>query len=122
MKNIKLIHFLLIFISTLSFGQQKEDKTCSKHVVMSAKMNFEDDLKNNSLVIYLKGGIVSSVTNGDKKFEKLYAIRYHDFGCMMPKESNYYENYNHHVFSYLKEKYGNDCLNSINKSAFGRKS
>jgi len=116
MKNIKILYLLLVFISAFSFGQQRG---CTKHLAISAKMNFDESLKNNSFVIYLKGGIVSVITNEDRKFEKSYAVKYRDFGCVMPEDPTYYENYNRYVFNYLKEKYGSDCMNLINKNAFG---
>ena len=119
MKNIKLICFITILIYSFSYSQQKEQLGCTKHLAISAKMNFEESLKTNSLIIYLRGGIVSAITNEDKKFEKLYGIKYHDFGCVLPENLTYYESYNHFVFNYLKEKFGNDWKKSINKNAFG---
>lgn len=106
-------------MSSYSYSQQKEQRGCTKHLVISAKMNFENDLKNNSMVIHLKGGIVSVISKDDLKFEKLYGIKYHDFGCVMPENFTYYESYNHYVFNYLKEKYGNDWKKLVNKNAFG---
>lgn len=122
MKTIKLICLLFFFLSASAFSQENEQQGCTKHMAISAKMNFEKDLKNERIVIYVRGGIVAAITEADRKFEKEYAIQYRDFGCLTPGNPSYYENYNHHVFSYLKEKHGNDCVNLINKSAFGRKS
>jgi len=121
MKKIKLIYFLAIFISALGIGQEKDQRGCTKHLVISAKMNFEDDLKNKSIVLYLKGGIVSVITKNDREFEKSYGIKYHDFGCVLPEDFTYYEIYNHYVFQYLTEKYGNDWKELMNKNAFGWK-
>lgn len=119
MKKIKLIYFIIILISSFSYSQQNKQRGCTKHIVISAKMNFEESLKSNSLIIYLRGGIVSVITNDDRKFEKLYGIKYYDFGCVPPDDLTYYESYNCFVFDYLKEKYGNDWKKSINKNAFG---
>lgn len=119
MKNLKLIYLLSILFSIATFGQQEQSESCTKNLVISAKMNFEEDLKNNSMVIYLKGGIVSVITKDDQKFEKLYSIKYHDFGCVMPENFTYYESYNHNVFNYLKEKHGNEWKKTVNKNAFG---
>ncbi|WP_296150110.1 hypothetical protein [uncultured Flavobacterium sp.] len=121
MKKIKLVYFMIILVSSFSYSQQKQQRGCTKHLVISAKMNFEEDLKNNSMVIYLKGGIVSVITKEDQKFEKLYSIRYHDFGCVMPEDPTYYESYNHFAFEYLKEKHGNDWKKIVNKNVFGWK-
>lgn len=119
MKKIKLICFILILTSAISYSQQKTQPGCTKHLAISAKMNFEESLKTNSLIIYLRGGIVSVITDEDKKFEKSYGIKYHDFGCVLPENLKFYESYNHYVFNHLKEKFGNDWKKSINKNAFG---
>ena len=121
MKNIKLAFSLIIFISYISNAQEKTEIGCNKYTAMSARMNFENDLKNNSLVIYLQGGIVSVIKETDHDFEKLYKIQYYDFGCTIPSDMSLelYKIYNQFVFEYLKEKFGNEWQKTLNPNAFG---
>lgn len=119
MKNMKLIHLLFVLLSIPTSGQQVQSEVCTKHLAISAKMNFEEDLKNNTITLYVRGGIVSAITLNDKRFEKLYNVKYRDFGCVVPEDVSFYEKYNQYVFHYLEEKYGNDWKKLANKNAFG---
>ncbi|WDO12948.1 hypothetical protein MH928_16705 [Flavobacterium sp. WW92] len=74
--------FFMFLISSLSFGQTEDRIGCTKHLAISAKMNFEDDLKNNHVTIYLRGGIVSVIKDADLLFQKKYGVNYHDSGCV----------------------------------------
>lgn len=119
MKNIKFIYLLALLVSSLSFSQTETILGCTKHIAIAAKMNFEEDLKNNSITIYLQGGIVSVIKNEDLVFQDKYGIRYHDSGCVAVGDFEYYKMYNHHVFAYLSEKFGERWKKELNSSAFG---
>lgn len=119
MKNIKFLYLLILLISSVSFSQTETILGCTKHVAISAKMNFEEDLKNNSLTIYLQGGIVSVIKKEDLVFQEKYDIRYHDSGCVVVGDFEYYKMYNHHVFAYLSEKFGDGWKKELSISAFG---
>ena len=119
MKNIKFLYLLTLLISSVSFSQTETIPRCTKHLAISAKMNFEEDLKNNSITIYLQGGIVSVIKNEDLVFQDKYGINYHDSGCVVVGDFEYYKMYNHHVFAYLSEKFGEGWKKELNSSAFG---
>jgi len=117
MKNLRFfLSSLLLLLYTLTSAQEIG---CTKHIVISAKMNFEEDLKKGKITIYLQGGIVSVIKNEDHQFEQSYGIAYHDFGCVVPGDFKYYQSYNHYAFEYLKEKYGTDWQKKMNSNAFG---
>jgi len=111
--------FFMFLISSLSFGQTEDRTGCTKHLAISAKMNFEDDLKNNHITIYLRGGIVSVIKDADLLFQKKYDVNYHDSGCVAMGDFDYYKMYNHQVFAYLSKKFGEDWKKELNANAFG---
>lgn len=115
----KYIYIIVLLISPLAFGQKQNEIGCTKYAAMSAKTNFENDLKSNSITIYLQGGIVSVIKKEDLAFQEKYGIRYHDSGCVATRDFDYYKLYNHHVFAYLSGKFGEDWKKELNTSAFG---
>lgn len=115
----KYIYIIVLLISSLSFAQTESGTGCTKHLAISAKMNFEEDLKNNKVTIYLRGGIVSVIKEEDLLFEEKYGIGYHDFGCLAMGDFEYYKMYNHQVFAYLSKKFGEDWKKEVNANAFG---
>ncbi|WP_447637835.1 FEKKY domain-containing protein [Flavobacterium microcysteis] len=115
----KYIYIIVLLISSLVFGQAQNEIGCTKYLAISAKTNFENDLKNNTITIYLQGGIVSVIKNEDLVFQKKYGINYHDSGCVASKDFEYYRMYNHHVFAYLSRKFGEDWKKELNTNAFG---
>lgn len=115
----KYICIIMLLISSFVFSQKQDEIGCTKYVAMSAKANFDNDLKNNTVTIYLRGGIVSVIKNEDLVFQEKYGIRYHDSGCVTTKDLDYYEMYNHNVFAYLSKKFGDDWKNELNANAFG---
>lgn len=115
----KYIYIITLLISSLSFGQAQNEIGCSKYLAMSAVTNFEQDLKDNNITIYLQGGIVSVIKNEDLVFQKKYDINYHDSGCVAMGDFDYYKLYNHQVFAYLSKKFGEDWKKEVNPSAFG---
>lgn len=112
--------FLALLISSSLFAQEEKNPVkCNRHEVISAKMNFEEDLKQNKITIYLQGGIVSVVKKNDLEFALNHGISYHDFGCMAPGNISYYEKYNQNVFNYLLRKFGKKWISEMNSNAFG---
>lgn len=63
---------------------------------------FTTDLKNNSLRLYVLGGIAAVITSKDKEFAQQSGFTYHDFGCLAPPDIMYYETYNRLVLDHLK--------------------
>lgn len=119
MKNIKFLYLIALLVSSVAFSQTETILGCTKHLAISAKMNFAEDLKNNSITIYLQGGIVPAIKNEDLAFQASYGITYHDSGCVAIGNFEYYKMYNHHVFTYLSEKFGEGWKKELNSSAFG---
>jgi len=120
MKNLKpVLASAIILISLFSCGQAKETTVKSTSSVASAKKNFKQDVEKDSINIYLQGGIVSVITKEDHLFEEKYGVKYHDLGCIVPENKEYYEFYNHQVFMYLSLKFGNSWKNEFNPNAFG---
>lgn len=115
----KYIYIIVLLISSLAFGQTRNEIGCNKYLAMSAKTNFENDLKNNTITLYLQGGIVSVIKKEDQVFQEKYGVRYYDSGCVATKDFEYYEMYNHHVFAYLSRKFGDDWKKELNASTFG---
>lgn len=124
MKNLKLIlASILMCMSCFSFAQKTKTPDpsipCSKGQAIAAKRNFENDLKNNTIKLYLQGGIISVINKEDLLFQKDYSIQYKDFGCVAPANISFYEAYNYQVFHYLSEKFGNNWKEKLNINAFG---
>ena len=112
--------FLVLLISSRLFAQEEKNPVkCNRHEVISAKINFEEDLKHHKTTIYLQGGIVSVVKKNDLEFASNHGISYHDFGCMTPANISYYEKYNQNVFNYLLGKFGKKWISEMNANAFG---
>jgi hypothetical protein len=117
----KYIYIIVFLISSLAFGQKQNEIGCTKHLAISAKTNFENDVKNNTVTIYLQGGIVSVIKKEDLAFQEKYGIRYHDSGCVATKNLDYYKMYNYHAFAYLSGKFGEHWKRELNSNAFGIK-
>lgn len=117
---MKLLFITLLISVSLSAQNQTETPIkCDKYESISAKMNFEENVKQGKITVYLQGGIVSVVKNADLEFASNHGIFYHDFGCMAPGNISYYEKYNRYVFNYLLEKFGKTWIPKMNSNAFG---
>lgn len=124
MQSIIPLYSLLLILSFPVFGQQKYSDTNQKPIpTASATENalhkFEQDLKAESLKIYLLGGIVSVIKNEDFEFEKKHNVKYYDFGCTPPVQFKLYERYNELVFDHLIKEYGKIWIAATNQNAFG---
>jgi len=75
--------------------------------------------ESKTKIIYVLGGIASTYTKDDIEFEKIYNIKYHDFGCVVPINFEEYEAKNKIVFDYLKKTFGLNWIQKIKTSAMG---
>jgi hypothetical protein len=120
---MKMIWYLFFFATITCNAQETKDSEaifgCTKNEAISAKMNFENDLKTNKITIYLQGGIVSVIKKEDLDFQKKYGIYYKDFGCLAPINISYYEKYNYQVFNYLSTKFAGNWKEALNINAYG---
>ena len=98
---------------------QANTQTCNKYVVMSAKANLADDIKKGTVSLYIIGGIVSALQKGDEGFAEKYGVNYHDFGCVVPGNLEYYELYNGFAFEYLDAKFGKKWRKEVNMRTMG---
>lgn len=57
-------------------------------------------------IIYLLGGIVSSVGEKEIEFAQKYAVEFHDFGCLAPTNLEDYEKLNYKTFDLLTIQFG----------------
>lgn len=126
MKNIILI--LILLISANNFAQTTpvattKDKTNDAYILDLQRVEkaFKSDVKRGTLKLYVMGGIVSAIKDVDREFEQLYKIQYHDFGCLVPANLDYYERYNNLVFEYLDQNFGDDWMVTLNPSVLAAK-
>ena len=123
MKNILIALLLCLNVSIYSQTQQfkvhGKERSAADADQNDPNKKFENDLKNESLRIYVQGGIVSVIRPEDKTFGTKYNITYHDFGCVIPPDLHVYIQYNKLVFQHLTAKFGEDWQKQVNKSAIG---
>ena len=67
--------------------------------------NFENDLKANSIKLFLIGGISPTHVQGQEQHEKRFSFVYYDFGCL-PDSEICTKEYSAKAFKYLDSKYG----------------
>lgn len=133
LKNELKILILLIFISSISFGQNRKLTDDEINNSTAIKINFattdscseidewyKSDLKKGIIFIFLQGGIAPVEFENDGKFENKYGIYLYDFGCVAP---NYkcVKKYNSKVFDYLTLKFGKKWKKEIRKDIIGFK-
>ncbi|NBL64542.1 hypothetical protein GV828_04925 [Flavobacterium sp. NST-5] len=114
MKSLSILFFLIFF--QISNAQ---------NIVVSekerAEKQFEIDVKNNHLKIYVQGGIVSAIKKEDVDFAEKHGFYYHEFGCLAPANRDYYEHYNQLVFIHLTQKFGTEWKSQVSESSIGFK-
>ncbi len=123
----------LIFISVISFGQNREltDEDFNKSTAVKITFTnpetceeiakwFKADFKNNTIFLFLQGGIVPVEYMTDKDFENKYGIYFFDFGCEAPAQKCIIE-YNNLVFDYLKKEFGEKWKREIREDVIGFK-
>lgn len=109
MKN--RIHFLLaiILLSGISMAQNKaKSNDNAKTVEVKVKP-----------IIYLLGGIVSSVGEKEMAFAKKYNVAFHDFGCLAPTNLEVYEELNSKTFDLLNIQFGFKWQEDIKPTTLG---
>ncbi len=110
MKTLVLV--IILAITTVGFAQQP----CNKgRLGKTVQDQFESDLKDNSLKLYVMGGIAAVITTEDREVASKYNFSFHDFGCLAP-DISYYKSYNSYMVSYLNKKYGNEWQKDIRKN------
>lgn len=127
------ILFFFILISQLTFGQNRELTDEEYNNSTAVKINFANsetceeinewiktDLDNNTIFLFLQGGIAPIEYVTDKDFENKYGIYFFDFGCVAPDYKCVIK-YNNLVFDYLTEKFGNKWSKKIRKDVIGLK-
>jgi hypothetical protein len=121
-----LVAFLFIF--NLSFSQNESDykyntsgasKTTITDNCFDVKNYAEADIKNNTIFIFLQGGIDPIIYSTDKEFEKKHNIHFNDLGCIVSKCA---ETYNHYIFDHLYKTFGEKWMKTIRKDTLGFKS
>lgn len=78
------------------------------------------DIANNTMFLFLQGGIAPIIYSTDKDFEKQYRVYFYDFGCVAPDYSCVVK-YNCLMFDSLTEKYGKKWIKKIRKDVIGFK-
>lgn len=108
MKQLVTI-FLLLIGSVLASAQEK-----------TPQEKFENDLKRNTVTLYQLGGIVPKTkTQNDLDFQAKYKVKYYDFGCLVPVNMSFYEDYNLLALNYLADKYGKEEIKDIRRDILG---
>lgn len=70
-------------------------------------------------IIYLLGGIVSSVGEKEMDFAKKYNVAFHDFGCLAPTNLEHYEQLNYKAFDLLNIQFGPKWQEEIKPTTLG---
>ena len=119
--------YLLLLISNFCFSQNKSDNTYNNSD--ASKVHFIDDclkaeefayndIKNNTIFIFLQSGEAPTVYSLDKTFEKKYNVNFNEQGCIGSKCA---EAYNQIIFDYLYKTYGNKWMKEIRKDILSYK-
>lgn len=117
----------------MTFGQNRELTDEEYNNSSAIKINFANpetceeidewikfDFNNNTIFLFLQGGIAPVEYATDKDFENKYGIYVLDFGCIAPDYKCVIE-YNNRVFNYLTEKFGKKWSKKIRKDVIGFK-
>ena len=121
-----LVGFLFIF--NFSFSQNESDNKynnsgASKTTIIDdcseVKNYAEADIKNNTIYVFLQGGIAPVIYSTDNDFEKKYGTVFNDLGCIGSKCA---ETYNHYIFNHLYKTFGKKWMKTIRKDTLGYKS
>lgn len=86
---------------------------------ISPEEKLQADIKNGTIKLYVLSGMVSSAASADKGFQEKYKVKYHDFGCVIPEDIDYYKEYNLLVLDYLKNQFGTKWEKDIRKNVIG---
>ena len=114
--------YLLVFslFFALPMVPQKNEINCPKPLhAMTSEDKFNSDVRNNTLNVYIVGGMVSVIREREVAFAKKYNVRFHDFGCVVPANLSFYDTYNQFVFKHLTNTFGPEWLKEINPNVIG---
>ena len=78
------------------------------------------DIKNGNPLLLLMGGIAPTLFATDSKFEKKYAIIFHEFGCSGP-DNKIIIAYNKIVFEHLNKTHGKHWIKEVRNDVIGFK-
>lgn len=109
MKTFITFLFVLVVI-TGTYAQEKK---------ITAQEKFKSDLKNDTVSLYVLSGIVSKATKADEGYQKKFGVKYHDFGCVVPMDADFYKEYNKLVFIHLKKRFGKKWEKDVRKDSMG---
>ncbi len=118
----KILILMSLFYISIGYSQEptpQEPKKAMAFRQISPEKKFDNDLKRNAFTIYTLGGLKPYNHEAIQAFQKKFHVKYYDFGCLAPANMNYYEKYNALVFTYLKEKWGNEWEKEIKDNAIG---
>lgn len=110
MKSIIITLAFTLLCITPGFSQFKQETPQSK---------LENDIKNNTITLYILGGIAARVYEGDAAFREKYQVKFHDFGCLAPLDIDFYKKYNQLVFDYFNKQYGTGWQAEIRPNIVG---
>ena len=127
MKN-KIIFFFIFISLNISYGQNKSfqdaiDESNVNKILLkidcdSINSIVNEDIKNESIFIFLNGGVAPIRFSTDEIFEKKYNVHFYEQGCV---NSLCAESYNMIIFDYLKNAYGKKWMKEIRDDAVGFK-
>ncbi len=78
----------------------------------------QKDIKNQTAFLLVQGGFAPVVYAQDKNFEKVYRVRFSDFGCVSPNPK-LVKAYNTEIFKHLTKKFGKKWLAQCRKDVIG---
>jgi hypothetical protein len=129
-KKIEIV-LILIFITIIGFGQKQKltDEKINNSSAILLKLAtpetcdeiegwLESDFENETVFLYIQGGIAPVSYSTDQEFENKYGIYYYDFGCIAP-EYKCILKYNFLVFEYLDSEYDKKWKRKIRKDVIG---
>jgi hypothetical protein len=113
----KIIALFLFFCFQTQAQEKQIEIKSSKFKVKDQETKIEVNSKTQ--IIYIIGGIASTITKEDLDFAKKYNIQYHDFGCLAPVNFEEYEIKNVFVFEKLNLEFGKHWQKEVKSSAMG---
>jgi|SRR5690606_31224761 len=122
MKNWMLVLMLFVGLEVLGQGATRKPKAkeTTPSTTQRAVAYAQRDIRNKTISIHLQGGIVSTMTNADLAFGKMYGVGITEFGCVgMDRE--YSLAYNKEIFKYLDGEFGTVWRQQIRDDMIGFK-
>ena len=113
----------LLLLSGFGAVSQISQPNRSVEEVKSASMSkamikAKKDIKNNSVSLFLQGGIAPITTNSDREFGKKFRVEIVEYGCV-GLDRSFSVAYNAEIFKYLDQKFGKLWRNEIRNDIIG---